>query len=93
MSMSGWALRDSAHTHTGSSTAAATNSATTPAEPQPQLCPWLTASSRATSQAESSSALPTLIEPSVRSGDSGTTTAAATAARAVITIGNQNSQW
>ena len=34
-----------------------------------------------------------LILPGVRTGDSGTKTMAATAAAAVMIMGNQNSQW
>ena len=62
-------------------------------EPQPHRSPWLTAISKVTSQPDISSAVPTLIRPGARSGDSGTKNSAATAATRVMIIGIQNSQW
>jgi hypothetical protein len=72
MSTSGLSLRASAHTQTGSTTTVAVNRLTVTGELQPQLWPWLTATSSVTSQVDINSALGTLIRPGVRSGDSGT---------------------
>ena len=93
MSMSGSLLRASAITQTGSMTAAITKSPITLSDDQPQWWPWLTPTSSATSQMDMRNAVPTLILPGVRSGDSGTQTAAAIAAMTVMIIGIQNSQW
>ena len=93
MSISGEAERFSTHTHTAARTTAATSSPSTAAEVQPHRDPWLSASSRQTSHDDSRIAGRTLILPGVRTGDSGTKTTAASAAAAVMIIGNQNSQW
>src|SRR5690348_7363144 len=65
----------------------------TRSEPQPQTGASLSATSRATSHAESSTTGATEIRPGVRTGDSGTNSAAATPAAIVAIIGIQNSQW
>ena len=62
-------------------------------EPQPHDGASLTATSRATSHAESRIAASQLIRPGVRTGDSGTTRWVATATTATTTPGIQNSQW
>ncbi len=93
MSISGVSLRASAQTQTGRTTAVAAKSPTVVTDPQPQTCPWLTASRRVTSQVDMSSAVATLIRPGARSGDSGTKKCAVTAAAAVRIIGSQKSQW
>jgi hypothetical protein len=57
----------------------------------PQLSPWLTGSSSATSQTASRTALVQLIRPPDRTGDSGTWMRASTATTKVMIIGIQNS--
>src|ERR687885_2360425 len=81
MSISGCAARDSAHAQTVTTTTAAASSPSTAGEPQPQVGASLTASSRQTSQTDSSAAVAQFTEPPARDGDSGTSTYAATAAR------------
>ena len=93
MSMSGASLRTSTVTQPAHSTTDPTNSPTMVTDVQPHTLPWLTASSRQTSQPDSSRAARTSIRPGVRTGDSGTNTAVATAAQMVRTMGSQNSQW
>ncbi len=93
MSISGVAARRSTTTHAAASTTAATIRPMTLPEPQPQSGAWLSATSSATSHAESSTAGAQLIRPGVRTGDSGTKKCAATAAATVRIIGSQNSQW
>src|SRR5947209_479378 len=74
MSTSGAALRDSAHTHAGTSTSAAANKPSVRTDVQPQLAPSLTGTSNATSQPASRTAPSGSIRPGVRTGDSGTKT-------------------
>ncbi len=74
-------------------TTAATMRPMTLVEPHPQVGASLTPSSRATSQADSSTAASQLILPGVRTGDSGTKRWAQPAAMRVMIRGIQNSQW
>jgi hypothetical protein len=93
MSISGRADRDSTRTHSAPTTTATTSRPMTAGEPQPQDGAWLTASSSATSQPDSSRAAGQLIEPDVRTGDSGTRKCAASAETTSTISGSQNSQW
>ena len=93
MSISGVAARSSATTQPAASTTAAASRPITRADPQPQSGASLSATSSATSQADSSTAGSQLIRPGVRTGDSGTNRTADTAATTVRIIGSQNSQW
>ena len=72
MSTSGSRTRCSNATHTDSSTAAAMNRPMTCAEPQPQLLPSLTVTSRAMRPPESRAAPPQSILDGLLIGDSGT---------------------
>jgi hypothetical protein len=93
MSMSGESLRTSTRTHSAHSSTEATNSATLRPEDQPQTRPWLTGSSRQTSQPDSSRAAGTLMRPGVRLTERGTNAAEASPALIVMIMGTQNSQW
>ena len=93
MSISGVAARSSAVTQPAASSTAAASRPRTRLEPQPQAGASLSATSSATSHADSSRAGAQLIRPGVRTGDSGTKSTADTAAMIVRTIGSQNSQW
>src|SRR6266702_1877157 len=72
-------------------TTPATSSPITRADPQPQAGPSLSATSTATSHADSKMAGSQLIRPGERTGDSGMNTRAAIAATTVAIIGSQNS--
>ena len=93
MSIIGTGTRVSTVTHATATSAATANRPRTLGEPQPHEFPSLSASSRATSQTESSTAGTTGRRPGVRTGDSGTNSSAAVAATAVAIIGSQNNQW
>ena len=93
MSMSGVVARSSAPSQPAIRMTAAASSPSTLAEPHPQLGPSLSATSRATSQADSRIAGRKLIRPGVRISDSGTNRTAAIAAATVRISGSQNSQW
>src|SRR5450756_352997 len=93
MSISGVLARSSVSTQATAITTAAASRPITLAEPQPQSGASLSATSRATSHADSSTAGSQLIRPAVRTGDSGTNSTAQTAAMMVRIIGSQNSQW
>ena len=92
-SISGCSLRHSTHAHRAASTTAATSSPITFGEDQPHSGASLTATSSATSQADSRTAASQAILPGVRIGDSGMTKCVATAASATAMPGIQNSQW
>src|SRR5436190_10925370 len=74
MSTSGAELRVSAQTHAAASMTARTSRPIVRVDVQPQLEPWLTGTSNATSQPERNNAGTGSILPSVRIGDSGTNT-------------------
>ena len=93
MSISGVAACSSAVTQAPASTTAAASRPITRADPQPQDGAWLSATSSAASQADSSTAGSQLIRPGLRTGDSGTKIMAAIAAATVRISGSQNSQW
>src|SRR3954451_25129984 len=92
MSTSGARLRDSDQTHTGISTAAAAKRRSVFGDVQPQLAPWPTGTSSATSHPASSTAPSGSIRPRVFTGDSGTKTMIPTVAMITAISGNQNSQ-
>ena len=93
MSISGVAARSSATTQATARTTAAASRPITRLEPQPQTGASLSATSSATSQPDSSTAGSQEMRPGVRTGDSGTSSIAATAATTVRISGSQNSQW
>src|SRR5262245_38984046 len=93
MSTSGWLERLSALTHATASRTAATNRPIVVGDPQCQVGPSLTATSSATSHAESSAPPSQGIPPGALVVDSGTNRIAATTAIDVTASGIQNSQW
>jgi hypothetical protein len=93
MSISGVVARNSAATHAPARMTAAASSPSTVPDRQPQSGASLSATSRATSQPDSSTAGNQLIRPGVRTSDSGTSAIAQTAVMAVRISGSQKSQW
>ena len=93
MSTSGCRERLSALTHAAASRAAMTKRPSVFVDPQCHVGPSLTATSNATSQAESSAPPSQWMLPGARLVDSGMKRIAATAATDVTASGIQNSQW
>ncbi len=92
-STSGWAERSSTAIQTANSTTAPTNRPITRGDVQPQFPPWLTPSSRHTSQPERVSAAEKLTRPGALIGDSGIRNMVATIEIRAMMPGIQNSQW
>jgi hypothetical protein len=91
MSTSGSRWRDSTAIHTAPRMAADAKSARIRAEPQPHEFAWLTASRRATREAESSPAPSQSIFAGERTGDSGTHRRVATMATRISGSASQKS--